>query len=84
MPDRVRIVWWPSGTAPFTLDDVVHDELLIAVPVDANPTEVARRVETLLHEPDVVDLRQDFQAMGESLALLGQQVVESLDDDGRV
>ena len=84
MPDRVRIVRWPSGTAPFTFDDVLQDELWIAVPVGANPTDVAHRVETLLHEPEVVDLRQDFRTMGESLVVLGQQVVESLDDDGRV
>jgi len=84
MPERVRIIRWPSGTAPVAVDDGFHDELWIAVPVGANPTDVARRVETLLHEPEVVDLRQDWQAMGQSLAALGQQVVEALDDDGRV
>ena len=83
MPDRVRIIRWPSGTAPIAADDV-HDELWIAVPLAANPTDVARRVETLLHEPEVVDLRQDWHAMGESLAVLARQVVEALDDDGRV
>ena len=84
MPDRVRIIRWPSATAPPAVDDGLHDELWIAVPVGANPTDVARRVETLLHEPEVVDLRQDWQALGQSLAALGQQVVEALDDDGRV
>ena len=84
MPARVRIIRWPSGTAPFAVDDGSHDELWIAVPVGANPTDVARRVEALLHEPEVVDLRQDWHAMGQSLAALGQQVVEALDDDGRV
>ena len=83
MPDRVRIIRWPSATAPPAVDDGLH-ELWIAVPVGANPTDVARRVETLLHEPEVVDLRQDWQALGQSLAALGQQVVEALDDDGRV
>jgi len=84
MPDRVRIIRWPSVSAPSAADEVVHDELWIAVPLGANPTDVARRVETLLHEPEVVDLRQDWHTMGESLAVLAQQVVESLDDDGRV
>jgi hypothetical protein len=84
MTDRVRIVRWPSGDELVTIDDIVPDELWIAVPVGANPSDVARRVETLLHEPSVVDLRQDFHSMGVSLASLGQQVVEALDDDGRV
>jgi hypothetical protein len=84
MPERVRIVRWPSGAEHITVDDIVPDELWIAVPVGANPTDVARRVETLLHEPPVVDLRQDFGQLGADLRTLGQQVVEALDDDGRV
>jgi hypothetical protein len=84
MTDRVRIVRWPSGAEHVTVADVVPDELWIAVPVGANPTDVARRVENLLHQAPVVDLRQDFSQLAVGLSTLGQQVVEALDDDGRV
>jgi hypothetical protein len=84
MSDRVRIVRWPSGAEHVAVGDTVPDELWIAVPLGANPGDVARRVESLLHEPSVVDLRQDFSAMGVDLAALGQHMVEALDDDGRV
>jgi hypothetical protein len=84
MTDRVRIVRWPSQTEHVAAADVVPHELWIAVPVGVDPGEAARQVEDLLHHPDVVDLRQSFEEMGANLAELGQQVVEALDDDGRV
>jgi len=84
MNDHVRIVRWPSGTEHVSVSDIVPDELWIAVPVGVPPADVARQVETLLHEPNVVDLRDQFANLGASLGTLGQQVVESLEDDGRV
>jgi hypothetical protein len=84
MNDHVRIVRWPSGTEHVSVSDLVPDELWIAVPVGVAPAVVARQVETLLHEPHVVDLREQFADLGANLAGLGQQVVESLEDDGRV
>ena len=85
MPDRVRIVRWPSGTAPVTVRRRPA-RTSCGSPFPSARTRPTWRTgsSTLLHQPDVVDLRQDFHEMGESLAVLGQQVVESLDDDGRV
>ena len=84
MNENVRIVRWPSGTEHVSVSDLVPDELWIAVPVGVAPAVVARQVEALLHEPAVVDLREEFAYLGANLAGLGQQVVESLEDDGRV